>query len=317
MEAWSQEHMTAILWATLGACSALAAWIVGGWLGAWAGDRVRARRERIEANRRAECCPHGVKRWKKCKDCAKGFAASMEVAKAHYAVSGETMEVRVPEPQVSVKMKYNDPTMVQEALKTLEKYKKHGIFVTDVPGETVEYQLTKSDTEVLRLRKDLENFMKKRYGFELEWIEWHDLAAHDNVRTEIRLLGRFNHLRQPGPDDMVAGAAYKTGQWVRHANGALGLLQDWLDTKVRDTWWVKVREHGDFQTWNNGFLTPAYPRKGEVWRRFPCEAHNVTTPERACCRPDWTFEANSNWESLSAQGYVDCGCLAPVNFGRG
>lgn len=96
---------------------------------------------------------------------------------------------------------------------------------------------------------------------------------------------------------------YKPGQWVRTEGDELVKLVEW-GSFGGDGW--KVTGGRWFTT---SQLRPALPRKGEWWEKKPCNTHQHVNPGEYKWK--WTPPADAGFDE------VECGCLIPVNFGRG
>ena len=112
--------------------------------------------------------------------------------------------------------------------------------------------------------------------------------------------------------------AFKVGQWVRCAKGFCHIADGQLAklvTQLDDLWLTNFGgQHSDGSpcTLRDDQIEPALPRAGEWWVWRSCGMHG----QRANYA-DIPFKSLGEDDPARAQCHVACGCLAPVNFGRG
>lgn len=116
-------------------------------------------------------------------------------------------------------------------------------------------------------------------------------------------------LHQPVSDALagVAPQKFRIDQWVR--SKASNLL--YRITVLADDGDVLGTGHGGIAWFSPEHIEEAFPHKGEVWQwvKPTCECHShviATWPYR------WDYFAGE-----PSRDAVRCGCLIPVNFGRG
>ncbi len=125
-------------------------------------------------------------------------------------------------------------------------------------------------------------------------------------------------LRVPEP-----GTQFKVGDWVRVKPGSSG-SPDWhgvlmrvLEISDKSLYALEgiarnmTPTPGITRFWKEEELEPALPRKGEWWIWDECDKHSRHRAERV-----GPWKMLCNWTD-GLDIYLKCGCLVPLNFGRG
>ena len=111
---------------------------------------------------------------------------------------------------------------------------------------------------------------------------------------------------------------FKPGQWVRYKSGVLLHLIGPSKHECSGGWrWdaegaASPNSDNPAERWLLALheCEPAVPREGEVWEYAPCQTHE----REVAVRRSWSWSFASQPFMLE---YVACGCLVPVNFGKG
>jgi hypothetical protein len=122
----------------------------------------------------------------------------------------------------------------------------------------------------------------------------------------------------PAGEPGVAGwMKYEQGQWVRvkrptsPAVGQIGRVTEMKAGEIRVI--VHSRDNGSFLVGLSSMeLEAALPKVGEWWRRLKCGIHQGLYGGEVLIGPDCEW-----WLSPSRLEDWRCGCIEPVNFGRG
>jgi hypothetical protein len=113
---------------------------------------------------------------------------------------------------------------------------------------------------------------------------------------------------------------FKSGQWVRLRQRVGWVIQKWegelaeiIGPGHEEGLW-DVRTITGPLCMSKFCLEPAIPKNGEVWEMVYCETH---CPSMKDCDPK-PCDTTKDWpEDCMARPYLRCGCIRPVNFGRG
>lgn len=110
---------------------------------------------------------------------------------------------------------------------------------------------------------------------------------------------------------------YVHGQWVRvtrPTSPAVGQIGRIYEVKPYETRVFVQSNHGDSFAVGVSFVEfePALPKVGEWWRRLECKIHQGLDSSQVLVGPDCEW-----WLSKSRIEDWKCGCIEPVNFGRG
>jgi hypothetical protein len=130
----------------------------------------------------------------------------------------------------------------------------------------------------------------------------------------------------PAPAPAEGGWKYRVGQWVRFvaSDACYGSclariveLDRLKQTGLEEIHWYRVElfpppkdgrgliSTSTLESWIN----PARPEDGEVWQYICCPEHNPGTMTFRCKAP------SPEWNPKNVR--LLCGCLVPVNFGKG